>query len=69
MPGGDKTGPFGDGPMTGRQMGICGQRRNQPNDNVPEYYSGQGMGCRRRFGRGRGNQGGRGNGRGFGRNY
>lgn len=23
MPGGDKTGPSGMGPMTGRQMGFC----------------------------------------------
>jgi len=23
MPGGDKTGPMGQGPMTGRRMGIC----------------------------------------------
>ena len=24
MPGGDKTGPMGQGPMTGRKLGICG---------------------------------------------
>ena len=24
MPGGDKTGPQGDGPQTGRQAGYCG---------------------------------------------
>jgi hypothetical protein len=23
MPGGDKTGPMGEGPMTGRRAGIC----------------------------------------------
>jgi len=69
MPGGDKTGPNGEGPMTGRQMGVCGQRRNQAYGNEQTYYAGQGMGCRRGFGRGRGNRGGRGGGRGFGRNY
>lgn len=24
MPRGDKTGPFGKGPMTGRGLGLCG---------------------------------------------
>jgi hypothetical protein len=26
MPGGDRTGPFGQGPMTGRAMGYCAMR-------------------------------------------
>lgn len=26
MPGGDGTGPLGQGPMTGRAMGWCGHR-------------------------------------------
>ena len=26
MPGGDGTGPLGQGPMTGRGMGWCGHR-------------------------------------------
>ena len=26
MPGGDKTGPMGDGPMTGRGAGFCARR-------------------------------------------
>ncbi len=25
MPGGDRTGPMGEGPMTGRAMGFCAQ--------------------------------------------
>lgn len=25
MPGGDRTGPLGEGPMTGRQMGPCAE--------------------------------------------
>jgi len=36
MPGIDKTGPLGQGPMTGRGMGLCGR----------------GMGYGRGFGRG-----------------
>ena len=38
MPGYDRTGPFGAGPMTGRGFGPCGL----------------GLGWRRRFGAGRG---------------
>lgn len=38
MPGFDKTGPMGTGPMTGRGFGPCGL----------------GLGWRRRFGAGRG---------------
>ena len=36
MPQGDKTGPMGQGPMTGRGLGLCGR----------------GIGFRRGFGRG-----------------
>lgn len=52
MPVYDKTGPQGQGPMTGRGMGSCGK--------------GQGMGMRMGFGRCRGY--GRGLGRYFGWN-
>ena len=38
MPGFDKTGPMGQGPMTGKGFGPCGM----------------GLGWRRRFGTGRG---------------
>jgi len=56
MPGGDRTGPAGMGPMTGRGAGFC-------TGAVPGYVNpvggrGYGMG----FGRGRG----MGRGRGFG---
>ncbi len=53
MPGGDRTGPLGQGPMTGRRAGYC--TRN----NTPEYTNAMpeqgtfGMG-RRFFKRGRG---------------
>ena len=58
MPGGDRTGPVGYGPMTGRAAGYCAGY------GVPGYMNpipgfGRGMG----FGRGRGF------GRGFGRGW
>ena len=49
MPGGDRTGPMGSGPMTGRQAGFCA------GFNVPGFLN-RGFGL---FGRGRGG-GGRG---------
>ena len=63
MPGGDRTGPLGMGPMTGRAAGYCAGY------NVPGYmnpYGGRGMGYGRMMG-GRGRGGGFGRGRGFGR--
>jgi hypothetical protein len=56
MPRGDRTGPAGIGPMTGRAAGRCGGA------DAPGYASsGFGRGHRRGFGRGGG-----GRGRGFG---
>lgn len=60
MPGRDKTGPEGIGPLTGRQMGLC-----VGNDRVGFSDSGRGYG--RGFGRGGGR--GFGYGRGFGRGF
>ena len=57
MPKGDKTGPEGEGPMTGRQQGYC-----SGNDNPGYAVSGGGLG--RGFGRGLGG----GFRKGFGRN-
>jgi len=49
MPQGDRTGPNGQGPMTGRGMGFCS------GSNTPGYMnSGSGRGMGRGFGRGRG---------------
>ena len=53
MPGGDRTGPQGFGPMTGRAAGFCAGY------SMPGYASsvggrGMGMGWRRGMGRGRG---------------
>ena len=53
MPGMDRTGPAGEGPLTGRGLGPCGR----------------GLGFRRGFGRGLGTGFGRGLGRGFGRGF
>jgi len=53
MPGRDKTGPMGQGPMTGRRMGTCS------GENAAAYPQERGWG----FGRGRRF---RGRGRGFG---
>ena len=60
MPWGDRTGPMGYGPMTGRAAGYCAGY------NMPGYANpigGRGLGWGRGFGRGFG----RGWGRGFGR--
>jgi hypothetical protein len=47
MPRGDRTGPMGFGPMTGRGMGFCS------GSNRPGYMN-SGFGCGGGFGRGRG---------------
>ncbi len=66
MPGGDRTGPEGAGPMTGRQQGYC------TGNDVPGYTSGtpglarRGAGFRGGGGFGRG---ARGRGRGMGYRY
>ena len=65
MPGLDRSGPRGAGPMTGGRRGLCGSAGG-PAD-LPVYGGGygygygRGMGFRRGFGRGRG--------RGFGPAY
>ena len=63
MPRGDRTGPAGNGPMTGRQMGYCAGN-NQPGYTTGFGNFGRGFGrdFRRGFGYGRGF----GNRRGFG---
>jgi hypothetical protein len=62
MPRGDKTGPNGMGPMTGRGLGYCAGY------STPGYTKGPGMGLGRGWGRGRGRGFGRGIawGRGYG---
>lgn len=59
MPGGDRTGPWGAGPMTGRGAGYCAGHA------VPGYVNAIGGG----FGRGGGFGGGRRGGRGYRNRY
>lgn len=61
MPRGDRTGPMGQGPMTGRRAGFCAGYESPGFTNpVPGY--GRGMGYGRGFGYGRGMGYGRGGG-------
>lgn len=60
MPGGDRTGPAGMGPMTGRGAGYCAGYA------TPGYMNPYGG---RYFGAGRGAFGGRGRGRGYRNQY
>jgi hypothetical protein len=62
MPRGDRTGPWGAGPMTGRAAGYCAGY------SVPGFMNPIG-GYGRGGGRGRGRGFGRGWGRGFGRGW
>jgi len=59
MPGFDRTGPMGAGPMTGGGRGYCGRRTG----NMPYYGRGAGRG------RGFGRSAAYGRGFGFGRGY
>jgi hypothetical protein len=67
MPGFDKTGPEGEGAMTGRRMGRCTgygaklRRPSQPEipQDLPENYGSRGFGFRCR-------EKGRGSGKGLG---
>jgi hypothetical protein len=56
MPGFDRSGPMGAGPMTGGRRGLCGKRAGVA--DMPAYGRGYGygagMGYRRGFGGGRG---------------
>jgi len=62
MPGLDKTGPNGEGPMTGRRMGTCVNNSNQT-PSAPQAGAGFGRGLG--LGRGAGRFCGKGRGRGF----
>ena len=61
MPQGDRTGPQGQSPKTGRGQGKCGPKGGTP---APQEQGGTGSG--RRGGQGRGQGAGRGQGRGSG---
>ncbi len=63
MPGGDRTGPNGGGPKTGRAMGYCAGNENA---GFSTAGGGRGQGRRRRGRGGRGMGGGQGRGNGWG---
>lgn len=65
MPGGDGTGPNGQGPLTGRGMGYCGGNPTPGFVNPGRGGFGMGRGYGRGFGRGNG----RGMGRAWGNPY
>ncbi len=68
MPGFDRTGPMGAGPMTGGARGLCNPANAGYNPRFTEGFSyGRGLGLRRGFRGGFGPD--RGCGRGFGRGY
>jgi len=54
MPGGDRTGPLGRGPMTGRGAGICAGYQMPGYSNPRSLGYGQGFGFRKGRGRGSG---------------
>ena len=69
MPGFDRTGPDGKGPLTGRTLGKCDPNKQSPAEDVSgeenpyERGFGRGFGRGRNFGRRRFRGGGRGSGR------
>ncbi len=54
MPGLDRTGPLGMGPMTGRGLGLCGRGRGVGRGGYGAWGYGRGFGRGLGLGRGRG---------------
>jgi len=52
MPKGDRTGPYGEGPQTGRGLGFCAGNRNSAHFVAHRGRRGAGFG--RAYGRGNG---------------
>ncbi len=69
MPSGDRTGPVGQGPRTGRSLGFCSGYDSPGYTKGVGSGMGRGFGFGRGFGRGLGFGQGFGRGRGFGRGY
>ncbi len=65
MPGRNRTGPLGQGAMSGRGLGDC--RGTAAQNEAPTFGRGRGMGGGGGMGRGQGLGRGQGMGRGFGR--
>lgn len=63
MPRGDRTGPMGEGPMSGKAQGLCAASSKQ---DQADYIPGFGWHGGRGRGRGPGSGGGRCRGQGFG---
>jgi hypothetical protein len=68
MPRGDRTGPLGEGPKTGRQMGYC-TGHDSPGYVNMYWLRGPGRGLGRRLGRGPGRGFRYGWGFGYGRGF
>jgi len=68
MPGGDRTGPMGIGPMSGRRAGFCAGYAIPGYLNSDSEFGGMPVG-RRGIGYGRGFGRGYGRGQGFGRGF
>lgn len=67
MPGFDRRGPMGSGPMTGRGMGLCNaQTADGIREEFPRSVNRPGLGMRRGFARGFGGGYGGGFGAGYG---
>ncbi len=49
MPRGDRTGPFGEGPRTGRQMGYCAGNESPGFAGMQTNWKGTGRGFGRIF--------------------
>jgi hypothetical protein len=71
MPRGDRTGPVGEGPRTGRQIGYCTGHESPGFVNMKRNWRGPGRGSGQRFGWGfgRGPAGSLGGGYGLGYRY
>ena len=67
MPGLDRTGPMGQGPMTGQKLGKCGKLKGAQSSGRLGSASGK-RGAVTAAGRGGRKGRGRGNGQGRGRN-
>ena len=68
MPGLNRTGPLGEGPRTGRGLGLCNPRSGASATRFA-WGAGRGLGFGRGRGFGRGFGPGMGRGRGYGRGF
>jgi len=71
MPNLDKTGPLGEGLLTGRKRGFCHDKQTEKSENNPQENreTRYGFGFKRGFLRGNQGKGQRGRNRGSGRGF